>query len=187
MGWTRHICPIMHTSHKQAPACSLPRAHLMHWCDALQVILADEGERVRNALDASTDLQGLLRATANASTLYRKTRAGASHESVTRAQAMPRAGVHPLLAQHVPAHAPAGLEAQVILSALPELQHSELRAPAVRRHLGQGSAACSTLWNSVGLGIELDFFANAEFGGRNAECAESFVKLEHVLNMGLKI
>lgn len=83
----------------------------------MQMVLSDEGERVRKAFEDSADLQGLQRATDNAFTLYRKTRAAASHESVTRARSMPRAGIHPALARHVPAHAPAGLEAQVLLSA----------------------------------------------------------------------
>ena len=85
------------------------------------MILSDEGERVRGVIENSADLEGLVRASGNAFALYRKTRAGASHESVTRAQAMPRAGVHPLLARHVPAHAPAGLEAQVKLLSLPHV------------------------------------------------------------------
>lgn len=70
-------------------------------------------ERVTELVATSPELQALRRSCANAWSLYRRTRPGAAAESVARARALPRGGIHPLLAAAVPASALPGLKAQV--------------------------------------------------------------------------
>lgn len=64
-------------------------------------------------LIADNDLQGLQKSVGNAFGLYVKTRPPASAESVARAKALGKEGVHPLLAKSLPASNLVGLEAQV--------------------------------------------------------------------------
>lgn len=59
------------------------------------------------------DLEGLQKSVANAFSLYVKTRPPASAESVARAKALKKEGIHPLLAQALPKASLAGFEAQV--------------------------------------------------------------------------
>ena len=59
------------------------------------------------------DLQGLQKSVGNAYSLYVKTRPPASAESVARAKAFVKEGIHPLLAKALPQAGMAGLEAQV--------------------------------------------------------------------------
>lgn len=67
----------------------------------------------------SPELQALRRSCANAWGLYRRTRPGASAESVSRARALPRGGLQPLLAAAVPASAAPGLQVQVLAGLVP--------------------------------------------------------------------
>lgn len=79
-----------------------------------QVVLTDEGERFRETVQSSGEIESLAKAATNAFALYKRTREGASPESIARASSLPwPGGPHPTLATCVPSHAPAGLEAQV--------------------------------------------------------------------------
>jgi hypothetical protein len=64
-------------------------------------------------LVADNDLQGLQKSVGNAFGLYVKTRPPASAESVARAKALGKEGIHPVLARSLPAANLVGLEAQV--------------------------------------------------------------------------
>ena len=79
-----------------------------------QAALEGATERVAALVATSPELQALRRSCANAWGLYRRTRPGASAESVSRARALPRGGLQPLLAAAVPASAAPGLQAQVL-------------------------------------------------------------------------
>lgn len=79
----------------------------------LQAALEDAVAEAQN-LVAENDLEGLQRSVGNAWALYVKTRPPASPESVVRAKGLVKEGIHPLLAQSMPATRLAGLEAQVI-------------------------------------------------------------------------
>lgn len=67
------------------------------------------------------------RSCTNAFSLYKRTRPPAAPESVARAKALPKEGVHPLLAAQVPVTSGTGLEAQVGLN-------SAVLCCAVQRH-----------------------------------------------------
>ena len=73
----------------------------------------DSIEHAREALNSSHDLLGLQKACHNAFGLYKRTRPPAAPESVARAKALPKEGMHPLLAAKVPVNSGTGLEAQV--------------------------------------------------------------------------
>ena len=85
----------------------------MTCCGFLQAALEDSAERVRTAVAAGSDLEGLQRSCANAWSLYKRTRPPASPESAARARDMGSVGMHPLLAAAAPRDGPGGLEAQV--------------------------------------------------------------------------
>lgn len=82
----------------------------------LQAALDDSIEHAREALTSSHDLIGMQRSCNNAFSLYKRTRPPAAPESVARAKALPKEGVHPLLAAQVPVTSGTGLEAQVGLN-----------------------------------------------------------------------
>ncbi|KAL4420282.1 hypothetical protein ABPG77_005622 [Micractinium sp. CCAP 211/92] len=77
-----------------------------------QAALDDALVRVRTTLAGSHDLAGQLKSAENAFRLYLKTRPGAAAESVKRAKALPKEGIHPVLAAALPSDALGGLEAQ---------------------------------------------------------------------------
>ena len=79
----------------------------------LQAALDDSIEHAREALSSSHDLLGMQKACTNAFGLYKRTRPPAAPESVARAKALPKEGMHPLLAAKVPVNSGTGLEAQV--------------------------------------------------------------------------
>lgn len=79
----------------------------------LQAALDDSIEHAREALTSSHDLIGMQKSCSNALSLYKRTRPPAAPESVARAKALPKEGVHPLLAAQVPVTSGTGLEAQV--------------------------------------------------------------------------
>ena len=79
----------------------------------LQAALDDSIEHAREALTSSHDLIGMQRSCNNAFSLYKRTRPPAAPESVARAKALQKEGVHPLLAAQVPVTSGTGLEAQV--------------------------------------------------------------------------
>lgn len=79
----------------------------------LQAALDDSIEHAREALTSSHDLIGMQKSCSNAFSLYKRTRPPAAPESVARAKALPKEGVHPLLAARVPVTSGTGLEAQV--------------------------------------------------------------------------
>ena len=79
----------------------------------LQAALDDSIEHARDTVSSSHDLVGLQKACTNAFGLYKRTRPPAAPESVARAKALPKEGMHPLLASKVPVTSGTGLEAQV--------------------------------------------------------------------------
>lgn len=81
--------------------------------DLVQAALDDSIEHAREALTSSHDLIGMQKSCNNAFSLYKRTRPPAAPESVARAKALPKEGVHPLLAARVPVTSGTGLEAQV--------------------------------------------------------------------------
>ena len=74
--------------------------------------MEDTVTEVEELIEAN-DLQGLKRSVGNAWTMYVRTRPPAAQESVMRARALPKGGIHPLLAHALPSANLAGLEAQV--------------------------------------------------------------------------
>ncbi|KAL3143989.1 hypothetical protein ABBQ32_003797 [Trebouxia sp. C0010 RCD-2024] len=81
-----------------------------------QAALDDSIEHAREALTSSHDLIGMQKSCNNAFSLYKRTRPPAAPESVARAKALPKEGVHPLLAAKVPVTSGTGLEAQAGLA-----------------------------------------------------------------------
>ncbi|GAB4823750.1 hypothetical protein N2152v2_010796 [Parachlorella kessleri] len=114
-----------------------------------QAALDDVIEQARDILDASHDLASQQHAAANAYKLYLRTRPPAAPESVHRAKALPKEGIHPLLAASLPSHAFGGLEAQhgladitaALRSYRPSQTVFEAQVAAPRRGEGAGHTA----------------------------------------------
>ena len=85
--------------------------------DGLQAALEDAVAEAQSLI-VQNDLQGLQKSVGNAYGLYVKTRPPASAESVARAKAMTKEGIHPVLARALPKTAFVGFEAQVTSSAM---------------------------------------------------------------------
>ncbi|KAL9144633.1 hypothetical protein ABFS82_14G308600 [Erythranthe guttata] len=61
-----------------------------------QRVIDLHSDRVRQIVEASTELTALVKPAANAFGLYKKTKAKASKESIKRVKALPREGLHPM-------------------------------------------------------------------------------------------
>lgn len=112
-----------------------------------QVALDGSIEHLRQVFESSPDLSSQKRAADNAMKLYIRTRPPASPESVRRAKALVKEGVHPLLAAAVPSHTLGGLEAQECLASITEKLRSYRPSATVFEHevaparAGQGAGS----------------------------------------------
>lgn len=100
-GGDEHVQGDLASSQRIAVSRKTSSSHFIN--DTLQVSLETATEHVRGVLASSNELQSAAASAVKAFVLYRKTRPGPSLESIKRSRGLEPEGLHPILAQALPA------------------------------------------------------------------------------------